>query len=194
MEITSLAFFYMISIINTNVFSNLNEINNIELYCLAANSYFESGGETFDGKIAVAQVVLNRVKSKHFPNSICKVIQEGPIRESWKTKKIKNFPKKKRIYYTIKNRCQFSWYCDGLSESIPIQRKNGTINKIVESMWRDSIFAAILVYTKRAKNLIGSSTHYYAFKKVTPNWHQLTEFKVIENHRFMYNKNKLISR
>ena len=193
MEITAAAFFYMTSIINS-AFGDIHKINHVELYCLAANSYFESGGETFDGKIAVAQVVLNRVKLKYFPNSICKVIKEGPIRESWKTKKIKNFPRKKRIYYPIKNRCQFSWYCDGLSDRIPVKRSDGTNNKVVLSMWRDSIFAAILVYTKHAKNLIGSSTHYYAFKKVTPYWPQLTEFKIIENHRFMYNKNILISR
>lgn len=193
MEITAAAFFYMIGIINSAV-GDTHKINHIQLYCLAVNSYFESGGETFDGKIAVAQVVLNRVKLKHFPNSICKVIKEGPIRESWKTKKIKNFPYEKRIYYPIKNRCQFSWYCDGLSDRIPIKRRNRTNNKVVVSMWRDSVFAAILVYTNRAKNLIGSSTHYYAFKKVTPNWHQLTEFKIIENHRFMYNKKILIPR
>ena len=86
MEITAAAFFYMTSIINS-AFGDIHKINHVELYCLAANSYFESGGETFDGKIAVAQVVLNRVQAKHFPNSMCKVIEEGPIRESWKTKK-----------------------------------------------------------------------------------------------------------
>tara|TARA_E500000331_G_C16969827_1_gene588801 strand:- start:134 stop:700 length:567 start_codon:yes stop_codon:yes gene_type:complete len=185
MEITLPAFIFMINIIGST-FSN--DISSKELYCLAANSYFESRGESFDGKIAVAQVVMNRVKSKHYPNTICEVVQQGPIRESWKTRKITGLPEEERIYYPIKNRCQFSWYCDGASDIIPINRKSGEVNTITTAMWRDCVFAAVLVSTNKVKSLVGPSTHYYAYKKVTPNWPSLSEYTVVDNHRFMYKK------
>ena len=95
MEVTLSAYMYMLAIINS-AFS-LQSVFPQELYCLAANSYFESRGETFDGKIAVAQVVINRVKHKDFPNTICDVVLQGPIKESWKTKISKNLPSAERI-------------------------------------------------------------------------------------------------
>jgi spore germination cell wall hydrolase CwlJ-like protein len=48
-----------------------------EVECLAKNIYFESRGEPFHGKIAVAQVTLNRVNdSVRFAKTICKVVFE----------------------------------------------------------------------------------------------------------------------
>ncbi|MDH5229717.1 MAG: cell wall hydrolase [Gammaproteobacteria bacterium] len=44
--------------------------------CLAKNIYFESRGESRAGQIAVAQVVMNRVKDRRWPNTACKVIQD----------------------------------------------------------------------------------------------------------------------
>ena len=55
-----------------------------ELYCLAENIYHEARSDSFVGQIAVADVVLNRVVSSAYPNSICSVVKEGPITESWK--------------------------------------------------------------------------------------------------------------
>jgi spore germination cell wall hydrolase CwlJ-like protein len=45
-----------------------------ELKCLASVVYHEARGEPVLGQIAVAQVVFNRVKSKHYPNTVCKVV------------------------------------------------------------------------------------------------------------------------
>ena len=68
-----------------------NTVRFEELYCLAKNIYFESRNQPKIGKIAVAQVTLNRVKSDKFPNTVCEVVYQGGER---------------------RNRCQFSWYCD----------------------------------------------------------------------------------
>lgn len=185
MEITLSALLVLFNIANS-VVGYAQPINYNEIYCLAANSYFEARGEPFDGKIAVAQVVMNRVKSKDYPNSVCEVITEGPHRESWKTRG-KELPKEERQYYPIKNRCQFSWYCDGYSDKIPIKRKDGNINTVIENMWKDSVYAAILVYNNRTKNLVGNSEFYYAHEKVTPDWaEEMDEYVTIEGHRFMY--------
>ncbi len=69
-----------------------------EMQCLAEAVYYEARSETLSGQRAVAEVVLNRVKSKHFPNSICGVVYEGSERQTG---------------------CQFSFTCDGSMDIAP---------------------------------------------------------------------------
>lgn len=71
-----------------------------DTYCLALNIYFEARNEPLNGKIAVSHVVLNRVASKQYPNTVCKVVKQG---RTWKNK-------------IVRNKCQFSWHCDGKSD------------------------------------------------------------------------------
>ena len=73
-----------------------------EVKCLAQNIYFEARDQTTKGQIAVALVTINRVESKRFPNSICKVVYQA---NRYRNGKIK------------KHMCQFSWYCDGLPDT-----------------------------------------------------------------------------
>jgi spore germination cell wall hydrolase CwlJ-like protein len=53
-----------------------------ELACLKANVFFEARGEPFKGKAAVAQVTMNRVKAKQYPNSVCATVFQ-PHQFSW---------------------------------------------------------------------------------------------------------------
>ena len=64
-----------------------------QLDCLARNIYHEAGSEPFEGKVAVAQVTINRAASGQFPSDICKVVYQ------------------KNVVYE-KVLCQFSWYCE----------------------------------------------------------------------------------
>lgn len=66
-----------------------------ELACLTEAIYFEARGESINGQIAVAEVILNRVESPIFPDTICDVIQQGAERL---------------------HKCQFSYKCDGEPE------------------------------------------------------------------------------
>ena len=66
------------------------------LDCLALNIYHEARGEPVDGMIAVAQVVMNRVADRRFPNDVCDVIKQGGSRPRYA--------------------CQFTWWCDGRSD------------------------------------------------------------------------------
>ena len=75
-----------------------NLLDEKELDCMAKNIYFEAAIESTAGKIAVGQVVLNRLNSKYYPNTICGVIKQGRHHTN-------GFP--------VRDRCQFSWYCDG---------------------------------------------------------------------------------
>lgn len=72
-----------------------------EQACLIEALYFEARSEkSIHGKIAVATVIFNRVKSSKFPNTICGVVRQAERRGS-------------RI---VLHRCQFSYYCDGKRE------------------------------------------------------------------------------
>ena len=53
-----------------------------ELYCLAINIYHEARADHIAGQYAVADVVLNRVQDTRYPNTICEVVKQGPVKES----------------------------------------------------------------------------------------------------------------
>ena len=76
------------------------EMRDKQLDCLAKNIYHEAKGEPFEGKVAVAQVTLNRAASGQFPSDICKVVYQ------------------KNVVYE-KVLCQFSWYCDQATMAKP---------------------------------------------------------------------------
>ena len=135
------------------------ESSHPELYCLAKNIYFEAKSEPIAGQYAVADVVLNRVKDSRFPNTICEVVYEGPLRESWQTKKQTDLDDAERIYHPIRDRCQFSWWCDGKSDNI----KDG-------DAWRKSQEIAYrLVNDYKHRGLTEGATHYHA-TYVNPKW------------------------
>ena len=73
------------------------QVSDKELWCLATAIYFEARGETYRGQVAVAQVVLNRVKDYRYPDTICGVVFQNQSR---------------------RNSCQFSFACDGIPETI----------------------------------------------------------------------------
>ena len=81
---------------------------NNEIICLAKNMYFEARSEGIAGVVATTQVVYNRVNSEEYPNTICEVIEQAKISQWWL--------KEKGIIKPIKNKCQFSWFCDGYSD------------------------------------------------------------------------------
>jgi len=78
--------------------------------CLAKNAYFEARNQSVLSQIAVSQVVMNRVKSPDYPNTVCGVVYEAQLSNWYKIKMDKEVP--------IKNKCQFSWYCDGKPDII----------------------------------------------------------------------------
>ena len=130
-----------------------------ELYCLAMNIYFEAKSEPIAGQYAVADVVLNRVNDARYPNSICEVVLQGPVRESWKTKKDPNLPKEERKFNPVKHKCQFSWYCDGKADKV---RDGDAWRKAQEIAYR-------IVNESKFRGVTESSTHYHA-TYVSPKW------------------------
>lgn len=73
------------------------QVSEKEQWCLATAIYFEARGESYRGQVAVAQVVMNRVKDHRYPDTICGVVYQNQ---------------------TKRNACQFSFACDGIPEAI----------------------------------------------------------------------------
>ncbi len=80
--------------------------------CLSEALYFEARGETVKGQFAVAEVILNRVKSGRFPNSLCGVIKQGTGR---------------------KYQCQFTYTCDGRREVIAEPKAFERVSKVARA-------------------------------------------------------------
>ena len=98
------------------------------------------------GRYAVADVVLNRVKDRRYPETICDVVRQGQKDSNGNMKK---------------NRCQFSWYCDG--------KKDNTPNA---EMWRQSqAIAYQIVILGTMRGITEGATHYHA-TYVNPSWNR----------------------
>lgn len=146
-----------------------------QILCLAHNIYWEARNQPLKGMIAVGHVTLNRVRDDRFPDNTCDVIYEGPETESWKTRKDPNLPDEKRLYYPKRNKCQFSWYCDGKSDEILEQERY---------VYEISLAVAFKVFYNNFRDNTGGATHYHA-DYVSPKWrHDMQYMTKIGNHLF----------
>lgn len=97
----------------------------LEYQCLSDAIYYEARSETLPGQLAVAEVIHNRVKSRHYPNTICGVVYQGAERNTG---------------------CQFSFTCDGSMDKAP----KGKAWKRSQKAARISLIAAHAPLTDRA--------------------------------------------
>jgi len=137
-----------------------------EIDCLAKNIYFEARNQGVAGQVAVGAVTLNRVWDKRFPNSICEVVYQAELSRWWLEEKGKEVP--------LRNRCQFSWYCDGKSDEIHDQKTYGSIFRLAE----------LMVNSNSIIDITEGATHYHA-DYVAPSWaSSKTKTTEIEDHIF----------
>ena len=130
------------------------------LTCLALNVYHESKNQSLIGQIAVAQVTMNRVRDERYPNNVCDVVKQG-LTYKWNP----SIP--------IRNKCQFSWYCDGKSDK-PRD----------EHAWDKAMLVAHGVYYGNLDDFVEGATHYHAHY-VLPSWaSSKTYITRIDDHIF----------
>lgn len=157
---------------------NLEEmVDQTEVECLALNIYREANNQSIAGQIAVGRVVMNRVLDRRYPADTCGVIFEGPLTESWKTRVNPTLKDEDRIYYPKRDRCQFSWYCDG--------KKDEVINKENNRAWKTAkdIAYQILAFDKY-RGVLEGATHYHA-NYVSPKWaKEYKHITTIDDHLF----------
>lgn len=111
---------------------------NSMLMCLALNVYHEARSDDMLGQYAVAHVVMNRVQHDRWPDDVCSVVHQG--------------------YHKGKHKCQFSWYCDGKSDT-PHDPE----------AWAWAVLVAYDVLQSRVPDPTYDATHYHA-TYVKPYW------------------------
>lgn len=132
-----------------------------ELKCLATAIYFEARGEPVSGQYAVGDVILNRVRAPNYPNTVCGVVYQNAH---------------------MRNRCQFSFACDGISD-VP---KDQTLYLEIEI--RALQLLACNGVCGSLTERIASSTHYHA-SYVQPDWSKaLTFIRRVGQHLFYSNE------
>jgi spore germination cell wall hydrolase CwlJ-like protein len=115
-----------------------------QAYCLALNIYYEARGSNRADRLAVADVVLNRVNDRRYPDTVCDVVKQG---------------RQDANGNMIRHQCQFSWYCDGRPDRPQDQDR-----------WIDAQQIAYMVLVlQEYRGLTEGATHYHA-TYVNPRW------------------------
>tara|TARA_Y100000389_G_C17423552_1_gene498185 strand:- start:708 stop:1316 length:609 start_codon:yes stop_codon:yes gene_type:complete len=130
-----------------------------QVKCLATNVYYETMASSLVDSMSVTDVVLNRVAHEKYPNTPCDVVHQSYLND-------KGEP--------LRNKCQFSWYCDGKADEPQDQIS-----------WEQSIeHAAIMYTTGKWRGITEGATHYHA-TYVSPKWAQdYTKIAQIGAHIF----------
>ena len=129
-----------------------------QLECLAMNIYREAGHEPFEGKVAVAQVTMNRASHPLFPKDVCGVVYQKSV-------------------FVGKVVCQFSWYCETATKARPI-------NKVA---YNESMAVAKKVLLEGFRLDIMKDALYFHSTYVNPQWN-LEKIGSIGNHIFYKGK------
>jgi spore germination cell wall hydrolase CwlJ-like protein len=129
-----------------------------QIQCLAKNIYYESAGEPYEGKLAVAQVTLNRVNSGIFPNDICSVVYQKTTDQNLRTV------------------CQFSWTCM-VKEMVHGQDRY---------RWEESLLIAKRALTVAVLHdkIAETNALFYHAVYVNPGWNKQKVVTKIGNHIF----------
>ena len=126
-----------------------------EMDCLAQNIYYEAGNEPFEGKLAVAQVTVNRVNDPNFPHKLCDVVYQ-------------------RTYHKNKVMCQFSWTC---------QQSNQEKNDI--RWQEAKYIAIVVLTTDLTSDIIKiTNARFYHADYVKPDWNKHQVVTKIGHHIF----------
>ena len=130
------------------------EVRNKQLECLARNIYYEAGNQPFEGKVAVAQVTINRAESGQFPKDICQVVYQKNV-----------------VYERVL--CQFSWYCETATMMKP---RNIAVFKESEMVARQVLLEGFRLPSLQ-KALYFHATH------INPKWNR-ERVAIIAGHVF----------
>lgn len=112
-----------------------------DLDCLTKNIYWEAAGEPFEGKVAVAQVTLNRAGNSAFPSDICGVVYQ---KTSFQSKVV----------------CQFSWFCE----------RNHLVRPVHRAEYEEAAIVARKVLLENFRLDALTDALYYHADYVNPRW------------------------
>ena len=143
--------------------------------CLAKNIYFEAGVESTAGKLAVANVTINRAIHVNYPNTICGVVREG----------IHYYNASKDEYFPVRDRCQFSWYCDGLGDNPREGRTWESAQELAKKVLTNH-------YDKALIDITDGAMYYHAnWMETYPSWSKKKKIMTSIDRHIFYGSNKL---
>lgn len=155
-------------VINASIYT-VDEVNKLvehaieyktERDCLAQNIYHEAMGESELGQRAVAYATINRTKDDRYPTTICEVVHQAVTDANGQP---------------LRNKCQFSWYCDGKSDEVKD-----------EEAYAKAVYVASVVintYGNSFDPTMGATM--YHTDDVNPKWKKsFAKTTEIENHIF----------
>ena len=122
--------------------TNAREIQK-QLVCLTRNIYWEAATEPFEGKVAVAQVTLNRMESGKFADSVCGVVYQ-------------------KTSFNSKTVCQFSWFCES----------NHLVKSVYKPLYKESEEVAKMVLLEGFRLPNMKEALYYHADYVNPRWNK----------------------
>jgi spore germination cell wall hydrolase CwlJ-like protein len=131
-----------------------------QLDCLAINIYREAGHEPFEGKVAVAQVTMNRVNHGSFGKDVCGVVYQKNV-------------------FMERVVCQFSWACDSAVKARPVNKE----------AYNESMAVAKKVLLEGFRLDILKDAMFYHATYVNPKWN-LEKIGQIGQHIFYRSKDK----
>ena len=129
-----------------------------QVLCLAMNVYFEARGEPLTGKIAVAQVTMNRV-NQSVKRNVCAIVKQDS---------------------------QFSWYNARKVPTVVLYSRQGEVIEQNLEAWTQSQMVAVTVMTMQTRDVTSGATHFYNPDKARPVWR--TKYPVVAeigNHLFL---------
>ena len=144
--------FFITTIVMLAFIASLSKAD--DMGCLVEAIYHEARSEPFTAQLSVANVILERVADDRFPNTICKVVHQG---------------KYNRKGQPIRNKCMFSYWCDGKSERM---RETHALKKVIH--------VAELAMKGVQVGLTQGATHYHA-NYVQPQWASSENFMYVGN-------------
>ena len=134
------------------------ELADDERLCLTQAIYHEARGESYDGQMAVANIIINRAMSKKYPSTICGVIFQNADKGRY--------------------RCQFTFACDGRSDA-------GTERRAWARSEEIAVAAFAEFQRGQRPGVLPSTALFYHTRAVSPSWsHTFTRVAAIGSHLF----------
>lgn len=119
------------------------EIASTERDCLAQAIYHEARGESAEGQLAVANIIVNRAVSRRYPSSLCGVVYQNADKGRY--------------------RCQFTFACDGRADTPTERRAWARSQSLAEKVYAR--------YAQgKSLGMLPKSALFYHTTNVRPNW------------------------
>lgn len=151
----SSVFVSSMTLLNTKslMFDNKKHIEKVvfrqqEEQCMALGLYHEARGEPVIGQYAVGATILNRVRSKAYPKTICGVVFQNKHK---------------------KHRCQFSFACDGISDTPQNTKSFLAMKRLAKTILEQGISREAKFLGQYFQSTVDDMTHYHRHD-VSPVW------------------------